>query len=175
MTWGEHPSLPCIQLELMQGETKRGGRAVWEGSFVVILTYLASPTPPKWSFVMSKLPLATIGCGECLLTKQSRRGVTPHCSGRDIERGRTPGVRQLRGCNMAKVVKKSWKPRTTSTKRWKKRKTTSQPRSRGISKVRWTYSSFSSSSPFMFPRAPRPHIPVPSPDNPTSACHKPPP
>ncbi|KAF0872510.1 STP3 protein, partial [Crocuta crocuta] len=36
---------------------------------------------------------------------------------------------------MAKVVKKSWKPQTTSTKRWKKRKTTSQPRSRGNSKV----------------------------------------
>uniref|UniRef100_A0A8C9D5K7 Uncharacterized protein n=1 Tax=Panthera leo TaxID=9689 RepID=A0A8C9D5K7_PANLE len=40
---------------------------------------------------------------------------------------------------MAKVVKKSWKPQTTSTKRWKKRKTTSQPRSRGISKVLKTH------------------------------------
>uniref|UniRef100_A0A673SN06 Uncharacterized protein n=1 Tax=Suricata suricatta TaxID=37032 RepID=A0A673SN06_SURSU len=36
---------------------------------------------------------------------------------------------------MAKMVKKSWKPQTISTKQRKKRKTTSQPRSRGINKV----------------------------------------
>lgn len=85
-----------------------------------------------------------------LLTKQKGCD-SPLFWERYIYRGQTPGVRQLRGCKMAKVVKKSWKPQTTSTKRWKKRKTTSQPRSRGISKVRWPYPSFSSFSPFMFP------------------------
>ncbi|XDB49819.1 hypothetical protein AB1E18_003387 [Capra hircus] len=32
---------------------------------------------------------------------------------------------------MAKVTDQSWEPKTTSTKRWKKRKTLSQPGSRG--------------------------------------------
>ena len=39
--------------------------------------------------------------------------------------------RQLSGFNMAKVTDQSWEPKTTSTKRWKKRKTLFQPGSRG--------------------------------------------
>lgn len=103
---------------------------------------------------MYKLPIATIGCWECLDDQTKNRYDSLHCPGeRYIHRGQAwQTSRQLRGFNMAKVTEKSWQPQTTSTKRWKKRKTPSQPRSRG--KVRWTYPSSFSSFPF------RPSIPT---------------
>uniref|UniRef100_A0A8C0Z1A0 Uncharacterized protein n=3 Tax=Canis lupus TaxID=9612 RepID=A0A8C0Z1A0_CANLF len=36
---------------------------------------------------------------------------------------------------MAKVAEKSWAPRTRNTKRWKKRKSPSRSRSRGVLKI----------------------------------------
>lgn len=85
---------------------------------------------PLWCISSPELPLAV---GSVLMTKQSRTGVTPRCPGkRYIYRGQAWQTgRQLSGFNMAKVTDQSWEPKTTSTKRWKKRKTLSQPGSRG--------------------------------------------
>lgn len=103
------------------------------------------PIPLEWFFVMSELPIATIGCvGRALMTKQCWRCVTPHYPG---ERSIYTEDRSPENLNMAKVTKKSWKPQTTSIQRWKKKKTHSHPGSRHNRKVSWPYPRSSSSSP----------------------------
>ena len=126
----------------------------------------ASPAPlslrsgPLWCISSPEPPLAV---RSVLMTKQSRTGVTPHCPGeRYIYRGQLWQTgRQLSGFSMAKVTDKSWEPKTTSTKRWKKRKALSQPGSGG--KVRWPYPSSSSSFPFIPSAPPPPQINLPQP------------
>lgn len=121
------------------------------------LEYLSPclPTPWEWSFVMSKLPGATIGCGERPADQTKLRGREPSVSlERYIYRGQDSWSRHQRSCNMAKVVEKSWESQTTNTKRWRKRKNQSRSRSRGASKVRWFCPSFSSPPFILFPPPP---------------------
>lgn len=144
MTQRERTSLPCAQPQLNTGR-QRGmadqcGKALqWVLSQSGYLGLSSVPSSQEWSSVMYKLPIATIGCWECLDDQTKNRYDSLHCPGeRYIHRGQAwQTSRQLRGFNMAKVIEKSWQPQTTSTKRWKKRKTPSQPRSRG--KVRKIY------------------------------------
>uniref|UniRef100_A0A8C6ZWT2 Uncharacterized protein n=1 Tax=Neovison vison TaxID=452646 RepID=A0A8C6ZWT2_NEOVI len=85
---------------------------------------------------MSKLPGATIGCGERPADQTKLRGREPSLSPeRYIYRGQDSWSRHQRSCNMAKVVEKSWESQTTNTKRWRKRKNQARSRSRGASKV----------------------------------------
>ena len=90
------------------------------------------PIPQEWSFVMSKLPIATIGCGEGPddQTKLKVCDSSLPWGGVCNTEHRTP-----KNLNMAKLTKKSWKPKTTNIRRWKKKKTHSHPGSRHNRKV----------------------------------------